>query len=93
MQADQYDVTMPGGDVQRVTVDGRDYMFYERESGDSVLDLDMRRIETWYQVACAAMRRQGLWDGSPDEFYEQVAFVIPAQDGGQQADPTTRQEV
>jgi len=89
MRADRYDVHLPDGTVQQVTVDGRDYVFYERESGESSLDLDGRRMDAWYQVVCAAMRRQGLWQGSPDEFYEQVEFVIPVAGGDEPADPTT----
>jgi hypothetical protein len=62
-----------------VTADGRDYLFYEEESGESALDLITTgtRFATWYATACAAMRRQGLFTGTPDEFREQVSFVLP----------------
>jgi hypothetical protein len=79
-----------------LTVDGRDYMFYERETGDSAVDLisSGTQFSTWYMLAAAGSRRQGLFDGTPDDFYDQVQFVLPVIEGGDSgpADPTTPPE-
>ena len=78
----QFRVQFDDGREELVSVDGRDYMFYERESGENALELirEGNSFKSWYMMAAAAMRRQGLFTGTPDEFYNAVAFVIPVVD-------------
>jgi hypothetical protein len=36
---------------------------------------------TWYTAAYAAMVRQGMYEGSAEEFKEAVSFILPTGDG------------
>jgi hypothetical protein len=87
----KYQIQFADGREEEVTVDGRDYMFYERESGESALDLISKgnSFEVWYTSAAAAMRRQGRWEGTPEEFYDVVVYVLPVRNGGEPEDPTS----
>jgi hypothetical protein len=69
-------------------------MFYERESGENSLELlnDGNSMTVWYTSAAAAMRRQGKYQGTPEEFYEEVAFVLPVKSEVPAPDPTTQKE-
>lgn len=92
LKPQKYRVQFVDGRTEDVTVDGRDYVFYERESGESSLELVAKgnSFETWYVSAAAAMRRQGMYDGTPEEFFDAVAFVVPVTDSeAVEADPTT----
>jgi hypothetical protein len=92
MQGDKYDVHFEDGRKIEVTVDGRDYLFYEQESGESSIDLITGgRMECWYKAAAAACRRQGIFEGTPEDFYEQVVFVLPVVKKKDE-DPTTPPE-
>lgn len=88
-QAQQFRVQFDDGREETVAVDGRDWLFYEIETGENSLDLlaDGGGFRAWYVGACAAMRRAGRWDGTPQEFYDQVAFVLPVR--GETPGPTT----
>ena len=98
IKSSKYRVQFSDGREEVVTVDGRDYMFYEKESGENALDLIEKgnSFETWYISTAAAMRRQGTFDGSPEDFYEAVTFVVPIIDkkepAGEAPDPTTPPE-
>jgi hypothetical protein len=86
-RAQRYEVEFVDGRVEDVVCDGRDYLYYEETSGESALDLiaNSTKMGTWYASAFAALSRQGRFDGTPEEFREQVAFVLPTRDS---ADPT-----
>lgn len=91
----KYQIQFEDGRTEEVTVDGRDYMHYEKESGESALDLIAKgnSFEVWYTSAAAAMRRQGRWEGSPEEFFDAVAYVLPIKNGGPAPEgPTTPPE-
>lgn len=83
-----------GREPVEVTVDGRDYLFYEEESGENSLDLlvDGQSMRTWYTAACAGMRRQGLYEGLPEQFKDEVAFVVPVRDAVVDPTPATPKE-
>lgn len=90
----KYQIQFEDGRTEEVTVDGRDYMFYEKESGESALDLIQKgnSFEVWYTSAAAAMRRQGRFEGTPEEFYDAVVYVLPVRGGSEPEDPTTPPE-
>jgi hypothetical protein len=86
-RAQRYEVEFADGRVEEVVCDGRDYLYYEETSGESALDLiaSARSMSTWYVSAYAALARQGRFTGTPEEFRDQVTFVLPTRDS---ADPT-----
>lgn len=87
----KFEVEFEDGRTVEVTCDGRDWMFYEETSGESAVDLitNMRKVSTWYISSYAAMARQGLFEGTPEEFKEQVRFVMPLSDPTEQPDTPT----
>lgn len=92
MKRQQFRVQLPDREYT-LTVDGRDYMHYEKESGESAVELISAdtQFSTWYMLAAAASRRQGLFDGTPEEFYDQVEYVLPVIDSNG-VGPTTPPE-
>lgn len=92
-RAQRYEVEFDDGTVQEVNVDGRDLLYYEETSGESALDLltASRSVVTWYTAAYAAMRRQDLFDGTPEEFRSRAVFVLPVTSADPTA-PSTREE-
>jgi hypothetical protein len=92
-RAQRYEVEYDDGTTVEVTVDGRDLLYYEETSGESALDLIVasRNVSTWYTQAYAAMRRQGLFDGTPEQFRDRVVFVLPVT-SPDPTQPTTREE-
>jgi hypothetical protein len=93
-RAQRYEVEFVDGRVEAVVCDGRDYLFYEETSGESALDLiaSSTKMSTWYVSAYAAMSRQGMFSGTPEEFREQVAFVLPTKDSVDPTQPDTPKE-
>jgi hypothetical protein len=91
----KYQIQFEDGRTEEVTVDGRDYVFYEKESGESALDLIAKgqSFEVWYTSAAAAMRRQGRWEGSPEEFFDAVTYVVPIRSGGPAPEDPITQKV
>lgn len=90
---DTYELQFDDGRSEEVTVDGRDYLAYERQTGESALDLIGRgaTFAGWYAIACAALRRQGRWDGTAAEFETAVTYVLPKTEVKVE-DPTTPPE-
>lgn len=80
-----------GRDPVRVDVDGRDWLHWEQRTGQSSLELvRVAGFAQWYAAGWAAMHRQGMFDGTPEEFAEQAAYVLPTD--AEPAGPTTPPE-
>ena len=86
MRAQVFEVEWAGGNVEEVTVDGRDWLHLEEVTGESCLPLlteQARHLGAWYKSAWAGLHRQGRFDGGLDEFAERARFVLPVS-----GDPT-----
>lgn len=96
IRQDMFELQFADGHVETVSVDGRDYLAYERETGGSALALDLTgegaTFAAWWAVAGAAMRRQGRFTGTPADFEEAVAYVLPKATPEEAPDPTTPPE-
>jgi hypothetical protein len=74
-----YLVVWGDGREQRVKVDGRSLLEFERVTGESSLDLlrNPHMVTTWYARAWAQMRALGLFGGDMAAFEAAVTIVLP----------------
>jgi hypothetical protein len=86
-----FDVAFESGKKIRVTAGPRDQLKWEQGgSGRAFGDLIARnyKIGELYSLAHAALKRQGLWDGTLQELQEQADVEIGSQETDDDDHPT-----
>lgn len=93
-RAQTYEVEFADGRSLTVLCDGRDLLHYEEQTGESALELivDGRMMRAWYPSAWAACHRQGIFDGTLEEFKEAAAFILPVTGNPTEAAPTLQED-